>query len=123
MTTEKEGRGLFSKRKKAAKATVEESKAGRADYAVLLSPVITEKSSLTSSQGNTVVFRVARKASKDQIRRAVERIYRVQVRAVRTVNYLGKIKRARMSVGRRTAFKKAYVSIKEGQSIDVVEGL
>ena len=123
MATQKEGRGLFSGRKKAAKAVVQETKAGRENYAILLSPVITEKSSLAGSEGNPVVFRVARKASKLEIREAVEKIYKVQVRGVRTVNYQGKVKRARQSTGRRAGFKKAYVSIREGQSIDVVEGL
>lgn len=123
MATQKEERGLFSRRRKAAKAPAQETGAGRKDYTVLRSPVITEKSSLTGSEGNTVVFRVDRKASKTQIRQAVERIYKVRVRAVRTVNYAGKVKRARLSVGRRAAFKKAYVSIAQGQSIDVVEGL
>ena len=124
MATAKEGRGLFGKRKKAAsQAKSQAVGARRSDYSVLQSPVITEKSARSGSEGNSVVFHVAREASKTDIREAVERIYKVQVRGVRTVNYMGKVKRARTSLGRRAAFKKAYVSLKEGQSIDVVEGL
>lgn len=97
------------------------------DFAVLLSPVITEKSSLVGTQSasgsKTFVFRVDRRSDKDQIRAAVEKIFKVNVLKVRTVNCLGKIKRTNRSIGRRAASKKAYVTLKEGQSISVVEGL
>lgn len=92
-------------------------------YGLLRQPVITEKSSLVSTQGNTVVFRVASGATKPQIKEAIERIYKVKVEGVRTVNYMGKPKRTTRSQGRRAAFKKAYVSIEQGKQIDVVEGL
>ncbi|RMG42788.1 MAG: 50S ribosomal protein L23 [Candidatus Dadabacteria bacterium] len=93
------------------------------DYKVIQRPVITEKSSLAGEDGRTVVFKVARSATKTDIRRAIERAFKVEVVAVRTANYLGKLKRTTRSAGHRAAFKKAYVTLKEGHSIDIVEGL
>ncbi len=93
------------------------------DYAVLKKPVITEKSSLIGARGNVVVFRVDDDASKADIKGAIERIYDVKVEAVRTMNYLGKPKRSKAGLGRRSGYRKAYVTLKEGQTIDIVEGL
>ena len=101
-----------------------ESKIARvADYQVLLVPVITEKTAALGGAGQTVAFKVADAATKEEIRSAVERIFSVEVDSVRTINYLGKPKKSARSRGRRAAFKKAYVSLKEGQRIDIVEGL
>lgn len=101
-----------------------EKLASVADYATLLKPVITEKSSLVgSSQGGGVVFRVDRRATKTDVKHAVERIFNVEVDKVRTVSYLGKMKRTARTVGRRVNFKKAYVTLKPGFSIDLVEGV
>ena len=108
---------------KKAKKTKEETKAGVRDFSILLLPVVTEKTSHVGSGGNTVVFKVDRRASKDEIKSAVQRVYNVGVNKVRTVSYLGKPKRTAKSSGRRAGFKKAYVTLAEGQSIDVVEGL
>ncbi|MCB0310049.1 MAG: 50S ribosomal protein L23 [Bdellovibrionales bacterium] len=113
--------GLLSKKK--AKSESEKREAGISDYAVLLKPVITEKGSLASEQGNNVIFLVDPAATKTQIQQAVERIFKVEVSAVRTCNYIGKVKRTTRAVGRRAGFKKAYVSLREGQSIDIVEGV
>ena len=118
---EKKSSGLFSRRKKAAASA--NTTARQRDFALLVRPVVTEKTSLMGSESKTVVFRVTRQASKDEIREAIERIYSVKVEAIRTCNYIGKAKRVRNSLGRRAAFKKAYISLKEGQRIDVVEGL
>lgn len=107
----------ISKRKDSAR------KAAIADYAVLLSPRITEKSSLVSAESNAVVFDVDPRSDKYQIKAAVERIYKVKVESVRTSNLLGKVKRARASTGRRSRIKKAYVSLVPGNTIDVVEGV
>jgi len=93
------------------------------DYSVLVRPLITEKSSIIGSTSNSVVFVVDRRATKTDIREAVERIFSVKVDSVRTVNVLGKVKRTAKSVGRRAHAKKAYVTLKEGHSINVVEGL
>ena len=94
-----------------------------ADYQVLIKPVVTEKSSVVGGVGSCAVFKVAKRATKDQIKGAVERVFKVEVDKVRTCNFIGKLKRTNRSVGRRAAYKKAYVSLKPGHTIDLVEGL
>lgn len=108
-----------------AKADKEKSKTpvSVADYHALVKPVITEKSSLVGGDGSCVVFKVAKKASKDDIKRAIEGIFNVEVTAVNTANFMGKLKRTNRSVGHRAGYKKAYVTLKQGQTIDIVEGL
>jgi large subunit ribosomal protein L23 len=69
------------------------------------------------------VFDVAPEANKVEIRKAVEKIYDVKVRAVRTANFQGKVKRVGRKIGRKSSWKKAYVLLKEGSSIDIIEGL
>ncbi len=101
----------------------EKRKAGIADFRTLIEPIITEKSSIVGGDGSTVCFRVLPTASKDQVRDAVESIFDVEVRSVRTINYQGKLKRTARSVGRRAKSKKAYVKLAPGQSINIVEGL
>jgi len=108
---------------KKTKAKKSEAAAGVEQYALLRTPVVTEKSSLVGDGGRTVVFRVATSSTKASIREAVEKIFKVNVEAVRTCNYMGKPKRTRGAMGRRAGFKKAYVTLKEGQKIDIVEGL
>ena len=93
------------------------------DYSVLLSPVITEKTSVIGEGGQNVVFKVDRKASKPEIKQAVESIFDVSVAAVRTCNYIGKRKRVTGSIGSRPRFRKAYVTLEPGHTIDVVEGI
>jgi Ribosomal protein L23 len=90
---------------------------------VLKTPVITEKSVLLKestsdeNEGQILSFRVALKASKDDIRRAVEEIFNVKVAKVRTINYEGKMKRRGRYEGRRPSWKKAYVTLKKGEPI------
>jgi large subunit ribosomal protein L23 len=103
-------------------AKAENEKAKISDYSVLHRPVITEKSAAMNGD-NSIVFEVCRKASKDEIKAAIERVFNVKVTGVRTCNYLGKKKRTMRSSGRRVNYKKAYITLKEGQRIDVVEGL
>ena len=91
-------------------------------YDTILSPVITEKATLLSEH-NTVVFRVADDASKDEIAAAVEELFKVKVVKVNTLNVKGKTKRFRGHLGRRSDVKKAIVTLAEGQSIDVTTGL
>lgn len=116
-----------AKKSAAKKAAVEKRTAPPgayvADYGIILSPVITEKSSLVGGDRRHVVFRVAPRANKTEIREAVERIFKVEVAKVRTCNLMGKPKRTARSIGRRAAIKKAYITLKAGHSIDVVEGL
>ncbi|CAN7564606.1 50S ribosomal protein L23 [Mesorhizobium sp.] len=91
-------------------------------YDVIVSPAITEKSTMASEQ-NQVVFNVAKKASKPEIKAAVEALFGVKVMAVNTLVRKGKIKRFRGTVGRQSDVKKAIVTLAEGQSIDVATGL
>jgi len=90
-------------------------------YDVVSAPLITEKCTLVNELGNQVVFRVRREANKDEIRKAVEKLFKVRVMKVRTSNCLGKMRRVGRSVGRRPAWKKAYVTLAEGQRIDFFE--
>jgi large subunit ribosomal protein L23 len=91
-------------------------------YDVIVSPAITEKSTMASEQ-NQVVFNVARKASKPEIKAAVEALFGVKVTAVNTLVRKGKVKRFRGTVGRQGDVKKAVVTLADGQSIDVATGL
>ncbi len=97
--------------------------AGSKDYSLLLEPVITEKSTRFGEAGNRVVFRVPCTASKTDIREAIERVFNVKVQSVNTVNIMGKTKRTVRGMAKKSNFKKAYVTLAEGQNISVVEGL
>jgi large subunit ribosomal protein L23 len=91
-------------------------------YDVIRSPVITEKATL-ASEHNQVIFKVADSATKPQIREAVERLFNVKVKAVNTLNRVGKLKRFKGILGRQRAIKKAIVTLEDGHSIDVTTGL
>ena len=91
-------------------------------YDVIVSPAITEKSTLLSDN-NQVVFNVAKTATKPEIKAAVEALFGVKVMAVNTLVRKGKIKRFRGTVGRQSDVKKAIVTLADGQSIDVATGL
>ena len=93
------------------------------NYKALLGPVVTEKSSIVGSAGNGVIFRVHPSANKADIKKAIEKVFDVKVRCVRTTNVPGKLKRVGKSIGRRSGWKKAYVYLKEGSSIDLLQGL
>jgi large subunit ribosomal protein L23 len=84
--------------------------------------VITEKATLLSEH-NKVVFRVAQDSTKDEIAAAIEELFKVKVTKVNTLNVQGKTKRFRGIVGKRSDFKKAIVTLAEGQSIDITTGL
>jgi large subunit ribosomal protein L23 len=92
-------------------------------YDIIAAPLITEKGTLVNEAGNQVVFRVRREASKHDIRRAIETFFKVRVKKVRTINYLGKTRRVGRSAGRRPAWKKAYVTLAEGQRIDFFDNV
>lgn len=89
---------------------------------VILSPVITEKATM-GSEFNQVTFRVPLNATKPVIRAAVEELFKVKVTAVNTVRQQGKVKRFRGLIGKRPDYKKAIVTLAEGQSIDVTTGI
>lgn len=89
---------------------------------VLVAPHISEKATLAAESNNTVVFKVAKDANKLEIKKAVEKLFEVEVSAVRTLNVKGKTKRHGARFGRRSDWKKAYVTLKEGQDIDFLGG-
>lgn len=85
---------------------------------VLLEPRITEKSTLMGDKYNQVVFKVAKKATKPEIKQAVEMLFKVEVDSIRVVSVPGKQKMYRNTTGRRSDWKKAYVKLKPGFEID-----
>ena len=91
-------------------------------YGVVLSPVVTEKST-RGSEHNQVTFRVTLTASKPEIKAAVEQLFKVKVTAVNTLRVKGKKKLFRGRPGRRSDYKKAIVTLAEGQRIDVTTGI
>ena len=91
-------------------------------YDLIRKPVITEKATMASENG-AVVFEVAMDASKPEIKTAVEELFGVKVKAVNTTITKGKVKRFRGRLGQRKAVKKAYVTLEEGNMIDVTTGL
>ena len=91
-------------------------------YQLIRSPVITEKATM-GSQHNQVTFRVPLDATKPEIKAAVEKLFKVKVKAVNTLVQQGKVKRFRNFLGRRSDSKKAIVSLVEGQTIDVTTGI
>jgi large subunit ribosomal protein L23 len=91
-------------------------------YDTIVAPVITEKATL-ASESNQVVFRVARNATKPQIKEAVEKLFDVKVTAVNTLLRKGKTKAFRGVRGRQQDMKKAIVTLADGYRIDVTTGL
>jgi large subunit ribosomal protein L23 len=88
---------------------------------VILAPVISEKSTYVADKRNQVIFRVESGATKPEIKAAVELMFKVQVASVTVSNVRGKAKRFGQHMGRRTHWKKAYVSLKPGQEINFAE--
>ena len=91
-------------------------------YDVIISPVITEKATLASER-NQVIFKVARNATKPQIKEAVEKLFDVKVTSVNTLVRKGKFKSSRGHAGLQSDVKKAIVTLAEGHRIDVTTGL
>jgi large subunit ribosomal protein L23 len=89
---------------------------------VLLSPVVSEKSSVEADANRQFTFRVKTDASKREIARAVEKLFDVEVERVQVVNVKGKKKRFGAIQGRRSSWKKAYVRLKAGNDIDFTAG-
>jgi large subunit ribosomal protein L23 len=84
---------------------------------VLMLPVITEKSTHIKDNYRTVAFKVLRDANKIEIKNAVEKIFKVKVQSVRTANFHGKKRRQGRYTGRRPDWKKAYVTLKQGEKM------
>jgi large subunit ribosomal protein L23 len=91
-------------------------------YRIILAPVITEKATIISEH-NQVTFRVALEATKPEIKVAVEGLFDVKVKAVNTIVQKGKVKRFRGHLGKRSDFKKAIVTLVDGDSIDITTGV
>ncbi|MBO6689044.1 MAG: 50S ribosomal protein L23 [Alphaproteobacteria bacterium] len=92
------------------------------NYDMLLFPIITEKSTLVAEE-NKIIFRVPLTATKPDIKEAVENLFKVDVTKVNTILVKGKTKRFRGQPGRRSDFKKAIVTLADGQSVDITTGL
>ncbi len=88
-------------------------------YQILEMPHISEKSALLGDSANQAVFKVSPDASKAEIKEAVEQLFSVKVADVRTANMKGKSKRMGMRRGKRSDWKKAYVSLEQGHEIDL----
>lgn len=107
--------------KKAAKKTAS-AEARAWHYDVIVSPVITEKST-AASEHNKVMFNVKLDANKKDIKEAVEALFKVKVASVNTLVRLGKTKRFRNTIGKHSDTKKAIIRLAEGQSIDLSAGI
>ena len=89
---------------------------------IIQAPLVTEKGSLLSEKNNQVLFRVRNDANKIEVKQAVESLFKVKVLKVRMSRYLGKIRRVGRNSGRLPQWKKAYVTLKEGDKIDFFGG-
>ncbi len=97
-------------------------KAKNKHFDLLLKPVVTEKSTV-GVENNQVTFKVALNATKPEIKEAVETVFGVKVNAVNTLRQQGKVKRFRGVVGKRPDYKKAIVTLAEGETIDITTGV
>jgi large subunit ribosomal protein L23 len=91
-------------------------------YDIIRLPRITEKGTRLKEKSNVLTFEVRSDANKVQVRKAIEGIFKVKVADVTTVQVSGKRKRMGMREGRRSDWKKAYVTLKPGEKIDIFEG-
>lgn len=95
----------------------------RSAYDILRRPIITEKATLMREVENSVVFEVDTRATKTEIKQAVEKVFSVKVQDVRTVHVRGKSARVGRITGRKRNWKKAYVTLGEGDQIEFFEGV
>jgi large subunit ribosomal protein L23 len=91
-------------------------------HSIILAPVVSEKATRVAEKRNQAVFKVAKGADKHEIKAAVEQLFSVKVTGVTTTNMKGKQKRFGASFGKRSDWKKAYVTLAEGQEIDFLGG-
>ena len=91
-------------------------------HQVIVAPVISEKGTRVAEANNQMVFKVLSEAQKPEIKAAVEALFKVKVTGVRTLNVYGKVKGGQKTPGRRSNWKKAYVTLAEGQQIDLTGG-
>ncbi|MBI4654956.1 MAG: 50S ribosomal protein L23 [Nitrospirae bacterium] len=95
----------------------------KSSYDIIISPLLTEKGNTLKETGNKVLFKVAKDANKIEIKKAVEDIFKVKAEGVTTINYKGKKKRLGRFEGRRPDWKKAIVTLKKGEKLDIIEGV
>ncbi|MEJ2716958.1 MAG: 50S ribosomal protein L23 [Deltaproteobacteria bacterium] len=93
------------------------------EYKIIRKPVITEKGTILKDENNQLVFEVDPASNKSEIRKAVEKLFKVTVLKVQTQNRQGKPKRLGRTVGRRNKWKKAIVTLKQGDRVDFFEGV
>jgi len=86
---------------------------------LLVSPVVSEKATAVAEKHNVVTFKVLQNATKPEIKAAVELMFKVEVQGVNVVNTKGKTKRFGKSIGRRDNIRKAYVTLKAGQELNI----
>jgi len=91
-------------------------------YDIIRVPRITEKGTRLKEKNNVLTFEVKVDANKVQVKKAIESVFKVKVKHVTTVKNLGKTKRVGQRLGRRSDWKKAYVTLKPGEKIDIFEG-
>ena len=89
---------------------------------IIQAPLISEKGTALAESANQFLFKVRPEANKIEVKRAVETLFKVKVVGVRMARYLGKVRRIGRSMGRRSDWKKAYVTLKEGDKIDFFGG-
>lgn len=92
-------------------------------YSVIKRPLLTEKGTDQKESMNKYLFEVDRGANKIQVKNAVEKIFSVKVDDVHTVNVKGKVKRVGRNIGKRSDWKKAIVTLKAGEKIEIIEGV
>ena len=93
------------------------------NFQIIRRPLITEKGTMIRDLRGQYIFDVDVKANKNQIRLAVEAVFSVKVTNVRTLNIRGKIKKVGRNTGKRPNWKKAYITLKEGEKIEFFEGV
>ena len=98
-------------------AKAKKQDASEANYNTIIAPHVTEKATLGSEHGQ-VTFKVAKTATKPQIKQAIENLFGVKVKAVNTMIQKGKTKRFKGVMGKRSDFKKAIITLEEGETID-----
>jgi large subunit ribosomal protein L23 len=92
-------------------------------YEIIKGPVVTEKSSAQGAEGNKVVFWVDTRANKKEVKEAVEKVFNVTVLGVNSQRVPGKLKRMGRFAGKRPTRKKAYITLKKGDRIEIFEGV
>ena len=92
----------------------------KSPYSLILKPLLTEKSTELAELSNQYLFKVAKDSNKIELKAAVESIFNVKVKSVKTLNVKGKTKRVRYKAGKTASWKKAIVTLEEGHSINII---